>query len=84
MSKTICTTCVRCREGECDGEKGQTACGFYKRMTNFDKFFRFTTVEKAAEMLCLQGCCDCPHLHNGKCNGDHNAVLDWLNAEVEE
>jgi len=84
MGKTICNSCVRCRDWNCDGEKDLTSCQFYKRMTNFDKYFRFTTIEKAADMLCLQGCCDCSHLYSGKCNGDHNAMLDWLKQEVSD
>lgn len=35
-NETICTTCLRLREGLCDGEKEQTACPSYKRMTNGD------------------------------------------------
>ncbi len=31
---TICRTCLRLWQGLCDGEKEQTACKWYKRMTN--------------------------------------------------
>lgn len=30
---TICRTCLRLWQGFCDGEKVQTACPSYKRMT---------------------------------------------------
>lgn len=29
-NETICTTCLRLREGLCDGEKEQTACPWYE------------------------------------------------------
>lgn len=35
--KTICTTCLRLREGLCDGEKELTACPSYKSMTYGDR-----------------------------------------------
>ena len=31
---TICRTCLRLWQGLCDGEKEQTACKWYKHMTN--------------------------------------------------
>lgn len=40
--KTICTTCLRLREGLCDGEKELTACPSYKRMTNADRIRAMT------------------------------------------
>lgn len=52
-------------------------------MTNADKI-RAMTDEELTEWLCSSGCCDCPHLHSGKCEGDGNAWLDWLKQEVPD
>lgn len=48
--KTICTTCLRLREGLCDGEKEQMACPSYKRMTYGD-CIRAMTDEELALMI---------------------------------
>ena len=84
--KTICTTCLRLKQGYCDGEKELTACPSYKRMTNAD-CIRAYTDEQIAEMLSHfpcpasdHGCHDCLK-HMGDCKA---CWLDWLKQEVEE
>lgn len=79
--KTICTTCLRLKQGYCDGEKELTACPSYKRMTNADRI-RAMTDEELAKWLCTEiGCCNCNYLFSDKCDNG-NAWLDWLKQEV--
>lgn len=49
--KTICTTCLRLREGICDGEKEQMACPSYKRMTYGDRLRAMTDEELALYLV---------------------------------
>ena len=49
--KTICTTCLRLRQGYCDGEKELTACPSYKRMTNADRIRAMTDEELALYLV---------------------------------
>lgn len=82
---TICRTCLRLRQGICDGEKELTACPSYKRMTNGDRI-RAMTEEELAKLLCdFIGCCECPYLRKPEeCNGERIGWLDWLKQEVSE
>ena len=78
--KTICTTCLRLKQGLCDGEKELTACLSYKRMTNGDRIRAMTDEELAKIIRCQNSkhgdeCCNTPC---DKC------ILDWLKQEVEE
>lgn len=91
MADTICDTCVRVREGLCDGEKELTTCRYYKGMTNFDKYFRFTSAEKLAELLTESIFTMrpfCPAVQNGNpgfCDLDcKKCVAEWLKQEVSE
>lgn len=91
MADTICNTCVRVREGLCDGEKELTACQYYKGMTNFDKYFRFTSAEKLAELLTDtyddENIFFCPvryHRHRCRPMDCKVCLLDWLKEEVAE
>ena len=84
--KTICTTCLRLKQGLCDGEKELTACPSYKRMTNAD-CIRAYTDEQIAEMLSHfncpaseHGCSDC-YTFKGDCK---QCWLDWLKQEVSD
>lgn len=90
MADTICDTCVRVREGLCDGEKELTACQYYKCMTNFDKYFRFTSAEKLAELLVksiftMRPFCQVVQndQNPGFCDLDcKECVAEWLKQEV--
>lgn len=82
---TICRTCPRLREGLCDGEKGQTACAWYKRMTNGDRI-RAMTDEEMADEFSYPGCPkqSTPEIcreHTGDCK---QCWLDWLKQGVSE
>lgn len=86
---TICRTCHHLREGQCDGEKEQAACPWYKPWTNGDKI-RAMNDEELAGFLhsisrnCWDGTCltDCP-LHCG-CAYDSCHMENWLKQEVSE
>lgn len=85
-NETICRTCLRLHQGLCDGEKEQTACPWYKRMTNGDRI-RAMTDEELAKWLCsTHGSCAswCPV--SGDCDGEDcdRGLLDWLKQEVSE
>lgn len=90
MADTICDTCVRVREGLCDGEKELTACQYYKGMTNFDKYFRFTSAERLSEFLAerlftmFSFCSVVQNNQNpGFCDLDcKKCVAEWLKQEV--
>lgn len=78
--KTICTTCLRLREGLCDGEKEQMACPSYKQMTNGDRI-RAMTDEEMALMI---------YEVSWRIAQDPDYIdteqdwLDWLKQEVSE
>ena len=87
--KTICTTCLRLKQGICDGEKELTVCPSYKRMTNADRI-RAMTDEELADWLKYERISVCPpdtgHIH---CNisdicADRKCWLDWLKQEVSD
>ncbi len=83
--KTICTTCLRLKQGYCDGEKELTACPSYKRMTNGDRI-RAMTDEEMADELSYPGCHkqSTPEIcreHTGNCK---QCWLDWLKQEVSD
>ena len=83
---TICYTCLRLREELCDGEKGQTACAWYKRMTNGDRV-RAMTDEELAKWLCkIHGTCAEWCANAKDCDGDNcdSALLDWLKEEIPD
>ena len=80
---TICRTCLRLREGLCDGEKELTACPSYKRMTNADRI-RAMTDEEMAKWLCDMAVCQLCPIDN--CPGTRDCETrwyDWLKQEVE-
>ena len=78
--KTICTTCLRLKRGLCDGEKEQTACLSYKRMTNGDRI-RAMTDEELANIVCCQNTKSGDECFDASC---YECTLDWLKQEVEE
>ena len=87
---TICRTCLRLRQDLCDGEKGQTACQWYKRMTNADKI-RAMTDEELAYFIAEQRFCTVNPIADEfridvtfqfvNCK---NNMLDWLKQEVSD
>lgn len=81
--KTICTTCLRLKQGLCDGEKELTACPSYKRMTNADRIRAMTDEELANFMEALPDACPPMRtLCSGKnCN---DCWLDWVKQEVKD
>lgn len=87
---TICRTCLRLREGLCDGEKELTACPSYNRMTNRDKYFRYATDEELADLFTEKHYDEnyfaCPIRTSRRCSEIDCKVcfLDWLKQEVSE
>lgn len=86
---TICTTCLRLREGLCDGEKGQTACAWYKRMTNGDRVRAMTDEELDKFLGEVQ--CDVVYYCDGVTQKQEYPVpeqrgawLGWLKQEVSD
>ena len=94
--KTICTTCLRLKQGYCDSEKELTACPSYKQMTNGDRFFRFATDEEIAEIVTMAqekvmrgiikafGMQDCKIIEPGVIEKVKKEWIDWLKQEVPE
>lgn len=76
---TICRTCLRLREGLCDGEKGQTACAWYKRMTNGDRVRAMTDEELAKWIVKRTEGWGMP-----ECDLYVQSWLDWLKQEVTD
>lgn len=87
--KTICTTCLRLRQGYCDGEKDLTACPSYRRMTNGDRI-RAMTDEELADLFIEkhddENYFACPVRFFCGCSRSDCMVcfLDWLKQEVSE
>ena len=80
---TICTTCLRLRQGLCDGEKELTACPSYKRMTNGERIRAMTDEELA---LFIKNTIVKEFRHRGLIGIFEPAGywLDWLEQEVED
>lgn len=83
--KTICTTCLRLKQGLCDGEKELTACLSYKRMTNADRI-RAMTDEELAKVLHCQRTQSPYVVGNDSCETTNciDCTLAWLKQEVSE
>lgn len=75
--KTICTTCLRLRQGYCDGEKEQTACPWYKPRTNGDRIRAMTDEELAIWIVKRTEGWGMP-----ECDLYVQSWLDWLRQEV--
>ena len=76
--KTICTTCLRLKQGLCDGEKELTACPSYKRMTNADRI-RAMTDEELADWVWGVETAGRAYGPRGK-----QSWLDWLKREAKD
>lgn len=92
MKDVQCRTCIRIRQGYCDGAEPDDMnrpCEFYKRMTNADRI-RAMTDEELSEMFTemyddesyfycpVKRCRRCPQIDCNVC------FLDWLKQEVSE
>ena len=85
--KTICTTCLRLKQGLCDGEKELTACPSYKRMTNADRIRAMTDEELAIILMRYTACHTCRLTKLCKPNpfkSCYEVNLDWLKQEVSD
>ena len=82
----LCKTCIRIRQGYCDGaEPEDRECQFYKRMTNADRIRAMSDEELSFFLSCI--------VHEwfagtaeicGKWNVFIENWLDWLKQEVQE
>lgn len=81
---TICTTCLRLKQGFCDGEKELTACPSYKQMTNADRI-RAMNDGELAKFLCNESSVLCANCDKSEfCNSGQNGYLVWLKQEVKD